>query len=100
MSTDAARDCCFAIRELVVRHPGGTSSEATAAAVRKLCRIAAHEADDERCAGLLRRVEDHAAELFSGCGSGNWVRRELLRSLEDFRARLYEIETSGDVTVS
>ena len=95
MSTDAARDCCFAIRELVARHPGGTSSDAAAAAVRKLCRIAAHEADDGQCSELLRRVEDHAAELFSGCGSGNWVRRELLRSLEDFRARLYEIETSA-----
>ena len=100
MSTDAARDCCFTIRELVARHPGGTSNEVSAAAVRKLCRSAAHEAGDARCTELLRRVEDHAAELFSGCGSGNWVRRELLRSLEDFRARLYEIETSRDVAVS
>jgi len=100
MSTDTARDCCFAIRELVVRHPGGTSSEPAAAAVRKLCRSAAHEAADARCSELLRRVEDYAAELFAGCGSGNWVRRELLRTLEDFRARLYEIEISRDVAVS
>jgi len=89
---ETARECYYAMRELVVRHPGGTSSESAAAALRKLCRLAAQAAGDEACAAALAQVEACGAELFSGCGSGNWVRRRLLRALEDYQARLSALE--------
>jgi hypothetical protein len=80
------------MRELVARHPGGTSSESAAATLRKLCRIAAQAAEDATCAAALAQVEAYGAELFSGCGSGNWVRRRLLRALEEYQARLSALE--------
>jgi hypothetical protein len=89
---ETARECYYAMRELVVRHPGGTSSESAAATVRELCRIAAQAADDATCAAALAQVEAYGTELFSGCGSGNWVRRRLLRALEEYQARLAVLE--------
>jgi hypothetical protein len=89
---ETARECYYAMRELVARHPGGTSSESAAATLRKLCRIAAQAANDATCAAALAQVEAHGAELFSGSGSGNWVRRRLLRALEDYQARLSALE--------
>jgi len=93
---DHARDCYHAMRELVLRHPGGRSSEASLAALRKLCHIADKAAADAECSARLAAIEDHAALLFSGCGSGNWVRRRLLAELEEFRARLYALEVTKE----
>ena len=89
---DLARDCYHAMRELVLRHPGGRSSEASLAALRKLCHIAEKAAADADCCARLGAIEEHAAVLFSGCGSGNWVRRRILAELEQFRSRLYVLE--------
>jgi len=89
---DLARDCYHAMRELVVRHPGGRSSEASLAALRKLCHIAETAAADADCSARLAAIEEHAAVLFSGCGSGNWVRRRILAELEQLRSRLYVLE--------
>ena len=93
---DHARDCYHAMRGLVLRHPGGRSSEASLAALRKLCHIADKAAADAECSARLAAIEDHAALLFSGCGSGNWVRRRLLAELEEFRARLYALEVTKE----
>jgi hypothetical protein len=92
---DAARECYHAMRELVLRHPGGRSSEASLAALRKLCHIADKAAADADCSARLAAIEEHAALLFSGCGSGNWVRRRLLAELEQFRSRLYVLEVEN-----
>jgi hypothetical protein len=92
---DAARECYHAMRELVLRHPGGCSSEASLAALRKLCHIADKAAADADCSARLAAIEEHAALLFSGCGSGNWVRRRLLAELEQFRSRLYVLEVEN-----
>jgi hypothetical protein len=89
---DNARECYYAMRELVLRHPGGTSSEASAATLRKLCRIADEAVPDPQCRAALSRVEQYGAELFSGCGSGNWVRRRLLAELEELNARISALE--------
>ena len=91
---DTARDCYHAMRELVVRHPGGHASEASLAALRKLCHIAARAAPDPECGARLAAVEGHGADLFSGCGSGNAARRRILVELEEFRARLYQLEAT------
>jgi len=89
---DAALDCYHAIRELVIRHPGGCVSESTLAALRKLCHLADKATADGECRARLAAVEGHAAVLFSGVGSGNWVRRRILAELEEFRTRLYALE--------
>ena len=95
---DLARDCYHAMRELVLRHPGGRSSEASLAVLRKLCHIAERAAADADCSARLAAIEAHAAILFSGCGSGNWVRRRVLAELEEFRARLYALQVTKEVT--
>ena len=89
---DAARDCYHAMRELVLRHPGGHSSESSLATLRKLRHIAERAAADADCSARLATIDEHAALLFSGCGSGNWVRRRILVELEEFRTRLYVLE--------
>jgi len=91
---DTALECYYTMRELVLRHPGGRSGEASLAALRKLCRLAERSAADPGCAAALAAVERHAAELFAGHGGGNWARRQLLRELEEFRARLAAVEAA------
>ena len=91
---NTARDCYHAMRELVLRHPGGHANEASLASVRKLLNIAERAAADAECTARLAAVERYAADLFSGCGSGNWVRRRILVELEEFRARLYLLEVT------
>jgi hypothetical protein len=91
---DLARDCYHAMRELVLRHPGGRSNEASLATLRKLCHIAEKAAGDADCSARLAAIEAHAAMLFSGCGSGNGVRRRILAELEEFRTRLYFLEVT------
>lgn len=91
---DNGLECYHAMRELVVRHPGGRSSEASLAALRELVRLAEEAAPDPECSARLAAVEQHAADLFSGCGSGNWARRRILVELEEFRARLYLLEVT------
>lgn len=93
---DTARDCYHAMRDLVLRHPGGRSSEASLAALRKLCHVADKAAADADCSARLAAIEDHGALLFSGCGSGNWVRRRILAELEEFRTRLYALEVTKE----
>ena len=62
--------------------------------VRKHCRVAERAAADADCSARLAAIEEHAALLFSGCGSGNWTRRRILAELEEFRSRLYGIEVT------
>ena len=92
---DAALDAYHAMRELVLRHPGGRADEGSLGTLRRLCRIAERAAADEHCCARLAAVEAHAAVLFAGSGSGNWVRRRILAELEEFRSRLYEVEVAN-----
>jgi hypothetical protein len=85
---DTALEAYYAMRELVLRHPGGRASESSLAALRKLCRLAERGAADAECSALLSEVEQHAALLFSGAGC-NGARRRILAALEHFRARLH-----------
>jgi hypothetical protein len=89
---DAARDYYYVIRELVAYHPGGARNESSLATVRRLCRAAA-AIDDRECAAALAAIEEHAAEYFSGGPEASWTRRQLLRELEWFRARLIALES-------
>lgn len=87
---DTALEAYYAMRELVVRHPGGRASESSLATLRKLCHIAARAAADAECAARLAEVERNATLLFSGAGGINWPRRRALAELEHFRARLHD----------
>jgi len=91
---DSALECYHAMRELVLRHPGGRASEASLAALRKLARVAEKAAADPECSARLAAAEQHAADLFSGCGSANWARRRILVELEELRARLHLLEVA------
>lgn len=88
---DAARDTYYVVRELVLHHAGG-ANERSLATVRKLCRAAAGAIADRECDEALSAVEQHAAQYFSGRPCTDWTRRQLLRELEWFRARLYAVE--------
>lgn len=88
---DAARDYYYVIRELVAYHPGGTTNESSLATVRRLCRAAA-AIEDRECGAALAAIEEYAARYFSGGPEAAWTRRQLLRELEWYRARLYALE--------
>ena len=88
---DAARDYYYVIRELISHHPGGTTNERSLATVRKLCRAAA-AIEDRECDSALAAIEEYAAKYFLGGEDAAWSRRQLLRELEWFRARLYALE--------
>lgn len=85
---DTALEAYYAMREIVLRHPGGRASDSALAALRKLCDAAARAAPDAECAARLAEVEETAAVLFSGAGC-NGARRRILAALEHFRARLH-----------
>jgi hypothetical protein len=93
---DAARNCYYAIRELVRHHPDGTASERSLRALADLCRDVGLSVPDAECRAALRAIEELGAQLFSGCESSSWVRRQLLRELEWFRACLFAIEAARE----
>lgn len=88
---DAARDYYYVMRELIAHHAAGTANERSLHTVRRLCRAAGALADDE-CSAALAAIEEHAARFFSGSEGAAGSRRQLLRELEWFRARLYALE--------
>ena len=88
----AARDCYYVLRELIRHHPDGNTNERALATARRLCQSAALGVGDAECRAALNAIEELAAQLFTGCTSAAWVRRQLLRELEWFRACLYALE--------
>lgn len=76
---DAARDYYYVIRELIAHHAAGTANEKSLVTVRKLCRAAG-------------AIEEHAVRFFSASEGAAGSRRQLLRELEWFRARLHALE--------
>jgi len=88
---DAARDYYYVMRELIAHHAAGTANDRSLVTVRKLCR-AADALEDGECSAALAAIEEHAAQFFSGSDGAAGSRRQLLRELEWFRARLYALE--------
>lgn len=89
---DVARDYYYVIRELVVHHDAGRSNDRSLVTVRKLCGAASAALEDAECRAALSAIDEHAARLFAGCDGAPEVRRQLLRDLEWFRARLFALE--------
>jgi hypothetical protein len=88
---DAARDYYYVMRELIAHHAAGTANERSLTTVRTLCR-AAGALEDGECSAALAAIEEHASQYFSGAAEADWTRRQLLRELEWFRARLSAVE--------
>jgi hypothetical protein len=88
---DAAREYYYVMRELIAHHAAGTTNERSLSTVRSLCRAAA-AIEDRECDAALAAIEEHASQYFSGTAEASWARRQLLRELEWFRARLHALE--------
>jgi len=97
---DAARDCYYAIRALVRHHPDGSRNEKALATLRALCRSVGLSVPDAECRAALQSIEELACPLFTACEGPAWVRRQLLRELEWFRASLLAFESARDQAVA
>ena len=93
---DAARECYYAIRGLVRHHPDGSRNEKALAALRARCRSVGLSVPDAECRAALQAIEELACPLFSACEGPAWVRRQLLRELEWFRASLLAHESARE----
>jgi hypothetical protein len=70
--------------------------------LRELCRLAAAAVNDADCATPLASIEGYAVDLFSTSDHDKWARKstsgpvflrlQMLRELEWFRARLFVLE--------
>ena len=97
-----ARRHYAAMRDLIIRHRGGSQNEQTLGRLRDLSRKAAAAIDDKDCKRLLSAVEGYGTDLFSESGHLKWARTEMpgarflrlqiLRELDAFHARLLQLQ--------
>src|SRR5438270_13022870 len=99
---ETARKHYSAMRDLIIRHRGGSRDERSLGKLRDLSRKAAAAIDDSQCKSLLLRAEGYGADLFSESGHLKWARTEMsgadflrlqiLRKLDGLHARLLELQ--------
>jgi hypothetical protein len=99
---EAARKYYSAMRDLIIRHRGGSRNEQTLGKLRELSRKAAAAIDDRNGKSLLLAVDGHGADLFSESGHLKWaqmqisgadfLRLQILRELDAFHARLLQLQ--------
>ena len=97
-----ARETYKALREVVIRNPGGWDDAASRARVVALCSHAIAVLADAECHDRLRTVEEQARELYSLSRHRAWQRRtmtgadylrlQMLISLEAVNTRLFFID--------
>ena len=90
------------MRDLIIRHRGGSLDERVLGRLRDLSRKAAAAIDDGNCRSLLAAVERYGTDLFSESGHLKWaqaqisgadfLRLKILRVLDDFHARLLQLQ--------
>ena len=98
----AARKYYSAMRDLIIRHRGGSRNEQALGKLRDLSRKAAAAIDDRNGKSLLSAVDDYGADLFSESGHLKWaqtpvsgadfLRLKILRELDAFHARLMQLQ--------
>jgi hypothetical protein len=91
-----------ALRELVIHNPGGWDDVATRERIHYLVERAIDALDDAECTQQLRRVQTHAAELYSAEEHAKWQRKsmsgadylrlQILIALEVVNTRLFMID--------
>src|SRR3989441_9632739 len=99
---ETARRHYSAMRDLIIRHRGGSLDERVLGKLRDLSRKAATATDDSNCRSLLSAVEGYGTDLFSESGHLKWARTEMsgahflrlqiLRELDAFHVRLLELQ--------
>ena len=97
-----ARKHYSAMRDLIIRHRGGSRDEQALEKLRDLSRKAAAAIDDRNGKSLLSAVDGYGAELFSESGHLKWaqtpvsgadfLRLKILRELDAFHARLLQLQ--------
>jgi hypothetical protein len=90
------------MRDLVIRHRGGSRDERVLGKLRDLSRKAAAAIDDGDCRSLLSAVEGYGAQLFSESAHLKWARTEMsgahflrlqiLRELDALHMRLLQLQ--------
>jgi len=90
------------MRDLIIRHRGGSRNEQALGKLRDLSRKAAAAIDDRNGKSLLSAVDDYGADLFSESGHLKWaqtpvsgadfLRLKILRELDAFHARLMQLQ--------
>ena len=91
-----------ALRDLVIRNPGGWNDVASRERVVHLCDRAIEALDDTECTQQLRRVQSQAAALYSEEEHAKWQRKsmtgadylrlQILIALEVVNTRLFMID--------
>jgi hypothetical protein len=90
------------MRDLIIRHRGGSRNEQALGKLRDLSRKAGAAIDDSDCKSLLSAVDGYGADLFSESGHLKWaqtpvsgaefLRLKILRELDAFHARLLQLQ--------
>jgi hypothetical protein len=90
------------MRDLVIRHRGGSRDERVLGKLWDLSRKAAAAIDDGDCRSLLSAVEGYGAQLFSESAHLKWARTEMsgahflrlqiLRELDALHMRLLQLQ--------
>jgi hypothetical protein len=98
------------MRDLIIRHRGGSRDERAFGKLCDLSRKAADAIDDGNCRSLLLAVEGYGAQLFSESGHLNWARTEMsgahylrlqiLRELDAFHMRLLQLQLEATQDVA
>ena len=70
---ETARKHYSAMRDLIIRHRGGSRNEQALGKLRDLCRKAAAAIDDRNGKSLLLAVDGYGADLFSESGHLKWA---------------------------
>ena len=102
----AARRHYAAMRDLIIRHRGGSPDERALGRLWDLSRKAAAAIDDGNCRSLLSAIEGYGAQLFSESGHLKWARTEMsgahflrlqiLRELDAFHVRLLQLQLEAN----
>jgi hypothetical protein len=100
------REHYAALRDFVIRNPGGRDDIACRAKVADLCQAGIAALDDAECRERLRAVERQAAELYSKSEHEKWVRKsmsgadylrlQILIALEAVNTRLFFLGAMRD----
>ena len=99
---ETARRHYAAMRDLIIRHRGGSPNERVLRRLCDLSRKAAAAIDDGNSRSLLSAIEGYSAQLFSESAHLKWARTEMsgahflrlqiLRELDAFHMRLLQLQ--------
>jgi hypothetical protein len=107
---NAARARYADMRELIIHNSGGWDDVNSRQKIHELCRAAAAALGDAECRDTLARIAGYADDLFSQHAHQKWshkamkgtdfLRLQILRELEAFQGRLFDIEAAQTGTDS